>query len=272
MNNLFLSAIFFASLFIVSSCTKKTDDPQPDPAPSIPVADANGLIESFTFQGNLNGTRRGTLTVSTTGNPVSLTANDRQNNPNSALFVPEGTDLRISGLPLPTGNASRTISCWIHANNQTAENKNFVRYGNSSNAFAESFGLSFNYGTRNIGGSIATYSYYAGYGGGTNYEAKYNSQLPRGANQCAWVHIALTYDQATNKLKLYVGGIMREEINANLATPANSDTLFIGEGLKSFYLDDLMIYNRALSDTEVSALRTNVPFCPTRPAPQVSKM
>jgi hypothetical protein len=137
MKKIFLLAALAATLF-VSACNKKTSEPEPQ-QPTIPVADENGLIESFTFQGNLNSTRRGAITVTTSGT-VTATGTDRRGNSNSALIIPAGGKLEIAGLPLPTGNASRTISCWVHINGMS-DNKRFISYGSPTNWTSLWFGL-----------------------------------------------------------------------------------------------------------------------------------
>ena len=91
-----------------------------------------------------------------------------------------------------------------------------------------------------------------------------------------WQHVALTWDGAT--ITTYVNGVLVGETQYGTELAPNDESLYIGmdvggagifgetwsqiEYLKG-YLDDLRIYNRALSAAEVKALYDGTPVTPT---------
>ena len=88
--------------------------------------------------------------------------------------------------------------------------------------------------------------------GGSEAEARSAGQLP--AN--VWTHMAATYDGAT--IRLYVNGTLSGSTTATGSLPASTGPFRIGgnaiwDEFFSGQLDDLRLYNRALSATEVQA-------------------
>ncbi len=88
--------------------------------------------------------------------------------------------------------------------------------------------------------------------GGSEAEARSASQLP--AN--VWTHLAATYDGAA--VRLYVNGALSGSTTAAGSLPASAGPFRIGgnaiwDEFFSGQLDDLRLYNRALSLTEVQA-------------------
>ncbi len=88
--------------------------------------------------------------------------------------------------------------------------------------------------------------------GGSEAEARSAGQLP--AN--VWTHLAATYDGAT--IRLYVNGTLSGSTTATGSLPASTGPFRIGgnaiwDEFFSGQLDDLRLYNRALSATEVQA-------------------
>jgi len=67
----------------------------------------------------------------------------------------------------------------------------------------------------------------------------------------AWHHVAMTYDGAN--IKLYVDGVLKTTTAKTGAIATNSSNLLIGSTVPG-KLDDMRIYNRALSQTEITAL------------------
>ena len=77
-----------------------------------------------------------------------------------------------------------------------------------------------------------------------------------------WMHVAATYDGAT--IRLYVNGV--EEANMASSTPIGTNALNLGigaqpDGLTSLRgtLDDVLLYNSALSAPEIAALAAAAP-------------
>jgi hypothetical protein len=78
-----------------------------------------------------------------------------------------------------------------------------------------------------------------------------------------WYHLAATFDNAANQVRVYLDGAQVYVNNsATLDPTANSGLLFLGRSQRTDEywagsLDDLRIYNRALSSTEISAIATS---------------
>ena len=246
--NLILLAVACLGL---ASCKKKDDAPVVPVAPVVTTADANGVIESWQFDGNLSATRRSTATF-TTANAPTATATDRKNAPNKALLVPANASLTIDNLPLPQGDVSRTISCWVHFNADATNTRYFVSYGTPQNGKA--FGLSFNAATSSIPSDIGGYAW-----GGGSFDPRYPYTPSPSANYCAWSHLAFVYDKATFTLKFYRDGTLRKEFSNDGINTVGTQ-LIIGAMVggsstgASFKLDDLTIYNRALTAAEITTI------------------
>jgi hypothetical protein len=118
-------------------------------------------------------------------------------------------------------------------------------------------------------GSVSSYcgagSVLGGFGGGTVCQA---SPLP--AN--TWTHLALTYNGST--LALYRNGNPTPVVTASATgTPTNTTgTLQIGASQYGEYfngkIDDVRVYNRALSGMDIQALYTRIPY--TAPQTQIA--
>ncbi len=210
----------------------------------------NGLVRHYTFSGNANdnvNSQHGTVIGAT------LTA-DRFGNPNSAYFfdgVNDYIDLPLSGLLLN----EYTYSVWVLASSLP-----------SSNSFANvlSVGTSRNANPQGGDQSIALRNNPSFDGWGTTVYLDPNSQLITfegiPATLLEWFHITLT--MSNNVSKLY--------INCNLVSTDNSLTPvspFYGNTPEAkigtrqtntnFFhgnIDDVRIYNRALSINEILTL------------------
>lgn len=247
-----MKKIIFYSFLIATmtfvACKKSNNDPA---TPEIAVADANGMIERFNFDGNLNGLRRANVTFSNPNN-ATVTGTDRRGVANRALVVPAGAGLDIANLPLVTGGGSRTMLCWVHPNNSTGNGllRTFVTYG--VNSTGQSFGMSHFNG--NYWGST--------YGPGNEPSRSGSFEIPANvssnADVCYWVPVAVVYNQTTNKLTIYHWNTT----NKTEITPSSVNTT--GTNLRigaistnptgSFRIDDLIIYNRALTEAEIGIL------------------
>lgn len=83
--------------------------------------------------------------------------------------------------------------------------------------------------------------------------------LPRALNTGAWEHIVFTYDQANQRMKAYLNGVLTNNIAASGAMTTTSGSLQIGAGTGGFsyfdgIIDEVRIYDRAISDNEVRIL------------------
>ena len=93
-------------------------------------------------------------------------------------------------------------------------------------------------------------------------------------NGQTWIHVTATYDGST--IRLYINGQLQGSKNANFQINANDLPLSIGSGHDGYRgmkgtVDDVRIYNRALSANEVTALMNNAPpSAPQNAAPAVN--
>src|SRR3989454_10789310 len=81
-----------------------------------------------------------------------------------------------------------------------------------------------------------------------------------------WQHVAITWNAATSEVKFYLNGALAQTIinSVVLAAPLDTDKLLVGlwlGGGSSFAgaMDELRIYNRVLSETDILALYNNSP-------------
>jgi hypothetical protein len=211
-------------------------------------ADLNeGLVAYYPFNGNANdesgngnhGTVNGTLEFEE-GVFFQAARFD-----GSSYVIVDNTD------NIPLGSDSRTFSAWImmtEGRNNT-EDRYIVGYGQQENAqmFALAYGLgnSYNYGLW-LYGCTNDLSCVGG---------KPNQILSE------FYHVAATYHHATNTAKLFVNGEMVGMKRVVISTQETS--IYMGSlyAYAPFFglLDDVRLYNRALSEDEIKALYEGVP-------------
>ena len=195
------------------------------------------IIANYTFDNTLNDVNGANPFASQTGMQYG---NDRSGNVNKALYI-NGTGTTVSLTNLPVGNSSRTFSIWIKPTQFNGANRIFS-YGTPSGTAA--YGASF----------VASRIY--------NFSWDNNLYNDQSTSLNVWKHIVCTYEQSTNTAKLYTDGNLITENTLNWNT-ANNGILYLGSlfgeaaGTYVGYLDDLQIYNYALSQTEITNLYTN---------------
>jgi hypothetical protein len=200
------------------------------------IAPSGNFPQVFNFNSSVKNVEN---SISFEIGPTDTYGDDRNGNPNSAIQLASGTQAFIPNVP--AGNSARSFSIWIKATSIGSDNHVFG-YGMSSLEFA--YGLSFNAST------VYNFAW------NTNISASNSSLL----NQ--WHHIVTTYD-ATGYAKMYIdGALVSNESRPNWNTASNS-SFYLGDRFGSNngnfigYLDDLKIYNYALSQTEVTSLFNN---------------
>ena len=161
---------------------------------------------------------------------------DRNGNPNSAISIVNlGTSATIPNLPY--GNLQRTVSLWVKLNNVIAGYNFLYSYGAPSNpegAFINA----------------------------TNAVHFLPSHTANSANTVnTWYHYVFTYNGSQSKI--YRNGTLVSTSNVAKNTVNNIDifTLGLTEGGSGNYfngaIDDLKIYNYAITDSEVANLYNN---------------
>ena len=187
--------------------------------------------------------------------PADGNANDIKGSNNGALqngatFAPgmvgkafsfDGIDdyLQTPDTGLPFGNAARTLDFWMQPG---FDARVPVIYGNF--APSDAFYVLINGSNACIGQ----------WGGGPPGEPCGSTDVTDGN----WHHVAMTYDGASSVL-LYVDGVLEASVTKIYAT-TQTGKLYMGstvEGSQEYYaglVDEVEIFNRALSQTEIQAI------------------
>lgn len=205
-----------------------------------PFIDINGLVAYFPFNGSSNDESGNKYHGENHG---ATLAKDRFDKPDSAygfdgvddyIEIPDSTNLDL-------GSRSFTISVWIKPCTINNNYQTILEKGSNQNL---------DYFITFISGEIRIE---------TNlFKNKLISVTSLQTNQ--WYHITVTQDMSSTELTLYINGI--EETNQSiLGDPSINDwSLFIGYRKQwngeYFHgvIDDVRIYNRALSKSEVREL------------------
>ncbi len=163
---------------------------------------------------------------------------DRHGVANGALNINNtGTTATITGLPY--GATARTVSLWVKLNAFNGLGYNFIYcYGSSSN---------FN-GVYINGGSV-------------NYFAPSSSHTITNLNGTEWNHFVFVYDGSNSKI--YKNGTLLGTSARSWFTANNNDLFTLGlteSGVAGYFngaIDDLKIYNYAVTDAQVVNLFNN---------------
>ncbi len=204
---------------------------------------STGLVAYYPFNGNAND-------ESGTGNNGiihgAIPTIDRFGNPNSAYFF-DGTDDYIEIADSPSLRPTNiTLSGWFNFYTVSADIRALIGKTIGSE-WRDSYTI---WRQSTLKGATGTPSAWD--------ELAYNHPT----NQGEWYHIAYTYDDANNTHSLYINGnIVKSEANT-VSIGYDTHPLLIGadvenESLAYFFhglIDEVRIYNRALSDYEVKGL------------------
>lgn len=201
-------------------------------------------IDDFKFAGNevdytFNNTRNNSNTFQPFSTPNTTFISDRNAVSNNALNIAAsatGTSvtLNTSYQQLPSGNAARTVSFWYKVG-ANVSNTSIFAYGPAGNNTR--FGM-FIQGT----GRPVFWANLPDPVFGTGSFASNT-----------WHHAVLTYDGAN--ISIYMNGELQATKAFALNTTFGALTFF--NGSTNLGLDDLKIYNRAISQTEVTNLYNN---------------
>jgi hypothetical protein len=194
------------------------------------------MIAEYNFDNTYNNTSGNSPFTANAG--TSFTT-DRNNNPNGAInIVSTGTSATIPGLTY--GSTPRSISVWA-----------------KTNAINNQINYIFHYGSSDNGNGLAlrptTLLYFA--------NAAANLETANTFANNTWVHYVCTYDGAT--ATVYKNGVFFSSDAKSFNTVSASDVFKLGlteSGTTNYFngaIDDLKIYNYALSAAEVSSLHSN---------------
>jgi hypothetical protein len=217
---------------------------------TIPI---NGLVAWYSFNGNANdaslNNNNGII------NGATLTT-DRFGNQNSAFsFDGIRSYIQVPSSASLSNVASITISGWFNTSNFTSDQglvtKWFTKNIGYGNTDAYSCILSKNTYTNNIPSIIGATDTYRG------YDLKTSNSIPINT----WTHFVFTHDNHTGG-KLYINGRLEATIVSNQVICTSTNPLIIGgdNNMNNIYrlfngkLDDIGIWNRALTPTEIQQL------------------
>lgn len=201
----------------------------------------NGLIAYYPFNGNANDeSGNGYDGV----NHDAVLTNDRYNENNKAFYFNNGSYISTTP-PVPTGNESRTISAWFNTTSASGSNG---WYNNSI----------FSYGSPTQNNMFAAEVYEGNLLFDANGEGASGYAIVTGekVNDGLWHHVVVTSDET--KVIIYLDNVEIGNIDLQLAT--NNSPFCVGRryNQESQYMDgkvdDIFIYNRALNESEISAL------------------
>ena len=241
MKYLFSLLVFFSTLSIFAQL--------PSYVPT------NGLVGYWPFNGNAND-------VSGNGNNGVVTGatltTDRFGVASKAYyFAGNGSSNKITvsnPINLPLGNQSRTISAWSRTNS-TYWSRFMVAYGGTNWCYL---------GTGTNGGGNINYA--SGLGVGTfPTQTIFNNQ---------WVQTTITFDAPTQTCKIYSNNLLISTAT-NISHTTTLGSLIFGNKTSTYVtnpgddyiwqgeLDDIGIWNRALTQAEITGLNNQTPIPPT---------
>ncbi len=214
----------------------------------------NGLKLYMPFDGNANDVSgnnhngivyNATLTTDRFGTPNSAY---HFNGTNARIEIPDHADLRP---------ASLSISTWVKFNGSTGQQYQAFISKSISTGYFNSYVPAYD----NISGQIGAFM--------CNAQSCASTFVSQPIN-AGWLHYVTTFDDATKVMKIYLNGGLVSTISATLSIFYDSSPLTLGceyeSGVTQYFanadLDDVILFNRALSNSEVSGLFTNGPFLP----------
>ena len=201
------------------------------------LANSSTPIAEYLFNNTMSNVN-GTEPFSPSGTSF---ANDRFGTANRALLINGGLPAApISNLP--SGQASRTVSVWIRPAQVNADN------------------IIFSYGS-----GSGNYVYGASFSPTIMYNFSYSSNLAYSTATTVnnWKHMVYTFDITTSTARIYINSVLVNSGTFPNWNTTSSSNFYLGNlfgnGSSSFngLMDDLKIYDRALSDSEILSLFNN---------------
>jgi hypothetical protein len=216
---------------------------------------AQCLVADYQFSGNANdqtaNANNGTV------NGASLTT-DRNNSPNTAYNFPTGNEYIVANpsTSLNTANfPGVTMSTWFYMTGVASSPFNPHIYHIADITPDDSYGIIYEKATQKIR--------YLNWNG-TTLSGNVDLQGTTNIALNTWYHVAVTHDHSTNAVKLYLNGVVEAQTTATANFPVNPN-LTIGRhrtnansGMKG-KIDEVKLFNCALTATEVAALYNPVP-------------
>jgi Concanavalin A-like lectin/glucanases superfamily len=216
----------------------------------------SGLQVYYPFNGNANDASGNGFNGTVTG--ATLTT-DRYNTSSSAYSFDgkNGTRIKTNYFGV-LGGASRTISVWAKQSAALGNNSPLVSYGNLNNVWGEGCIVSFG----KLNNSPSVFFDNVASAAGVSFNVADN----------VWHHYVIVYDKTlgttANAVKVYIDGVYYANnvfYNPYTINTVKGTSLVIGEynaeigDFRTFNgsLDDIGVWNRALSTTEIQLLYSN---------------
>lgn len=198
---------------------------------------STGLLASFQLDGNLGNS--GSSSLSVTQNDTSATyVADRLGNASSALqFTATNYNLYngaqpISGTGIDLANSSLTVSFWFRKDQGTIGKWAFFVGG----ARADNQALHVSFDDL----PPLKFAFF-------NNDLEVSPTLASGE----WYHFAGTFDSVTKVQRIFLNGT---EIGSRTASSNFYGNSSFGFGVNGLTMDDIRVYNRALSTTDIATL------------------
>ncbi len=200
---------------------------------------ASDLVAEFAF----DNSRQSVGSAFTFATGTSTFTLDRFNTSNGAIKL-SNSKVAATITGLPSGNAPRTVSTWVKFDSYSATN---VVSGYGGSQFVNGYTLGVNASGNN-------YTYVTGSEG----DAAFNPTAIATPSPLGWHHLVTTYNGADAKIYLD-GAVIHTQAKPTWNTPNNDLFVIGGQTTNSFgpfngAIDDLKIYDRALTAQEVSSL------------------
>jgi hypothetical protein len=215
----------------------------------------NGLVAWYPFNENaIDGSgnnNSGTIYGAT------LTA-DRFGNQKSAFsFNGTGNYISVTNSTSLSNLTSVTISGWYYTSDFTTEQGLVTKWFAESNCSKNTDAYTCILSRSNYANNRPTLV------GATNVYPGYQLKTPNSIPLNAWTHFVFTHDSSTGG-SLYINGVLVVSLKTNIAICSSTNPLLIGadNNMNTIYrflngkLDDIGIWNRALTSTEVQQLYT----------------
>ncbi len=211
---------------------------------------AEGLVGWWPFNGNANDESGNGNNGNVNG---AILTNDRFGNSNKAYSFDGISDfIEIVNTLLPNVNTSFSVSFWFNTNLNTVQaiiSESSPIPNNTNYKYAINFSTILNVSTSN---------------GISSNGVQSQSQIITGQ----WIFGSMVYNSSAQNIKVYFNGIEEGVISNTIYSNQNNATqigrgIAGGSGIPGAYMsgkiDDIGIWNRALTQQEISALYTGVP-------------
>lgn len=199
------------------------------------------------YDGNIsNATYKSNSGVKDFKQDVNSGAFDTSSNNTDSINFPDSF--------VPSGNSTRTTMCWIKVFGGTGDRQMAVGYGNGNNSQTWEMEVYrvYNKGNGEVTGALNIHTW-----------AGYNRTDPDVVSLNEWIHFAATHDGNPSNIQIYLNRQPVKTYNNNydsssLNTGTSNHIIGYspshGNGKHTFngIIDDYRIYNRDLTDSEIS--------------------